>query len=231
MSRSIGVWVAAALMVSASAVLALPGGAMASWLGVLAVTGACLCWALDNNLTRAISAADPTQIAAIKGLGAGSFNLMLALLLKQALPGWHQILIALAIGALSYGVSLVLFILALRHLGSARTGAHFGTAPFFGAGFAVLLMGEPVTVWLVVSMVLMALATWLVLTERHEHQHEHEPMAHDHFHRHDAHHQHQHDFPWDERVGHAHPHEHVALMHRHAHLPDLHHRHGHRGHV
>lgn len=223
------VWVAAVLMVSASAVLAWPGGAMASWLGVLAVTGACLCWALDNNLTRAISAADPMQIAAIKGLGAGSFNLMLAFSLKQSLPDWHQTLIALTTGALSYGVSLVLFILALRHLGSARTGAHFGTAPFFGAGFAVLLMGEPVTGWLIIAVALMALATWLVLMERHDHEHVHEPMTHDHFHEHDAHHRHQHDFPWDDRVGHAHRHQHVPLAHRHAHLPDLHHRHVHGG--
>lgn len=221
------VWWAAALMVSASAVMALPDGAMASWVGVLAVTGACVCWALDNNLTRPISAADPVQIATIKGLGAGSFNLALALMLGQALPSWHQILVALVIGALSYGVSLVLFILALRHLGSARTGAHFGTAPFFGAGFAVLLMGEPVTIWLAIAVALMALATWLVLTERHQHEHTHEPMDHTHFHEHDEHHQHHHDFPWDTRHGHAHRHAHVALTHAHAHLPDLHHRHGH----
>lgn len=220
------VWLAAALMVGASAVLASPGGGAASWLGVAGVVGACMCWAIDNNVTRPISAADPVQIAAIKGLVAGGFNLALATSMGEPLPSWPPALAALGVGALSYGVSLVLFILALRHLGSARAAAHFGTAPFFGAAFAIVL-GEPVTVWLLLAMALMALATWLVLTESHEHEHLHEPMAHEHFHEHDAHHQHTHDFPWDPRQGHAHAHAHVPLRHRHAHLPDLHHRHDH----
>lgn len=220
------VWLAAALMVGASAVLASPGGAAASWLGVAGVVGACMCWAIDNNVTRPISAADPVQIAMIKGLVAGGFNLVLATGMGEPLPSWQPALAALSIGALSYGVSLVLFILALRHLGSARAAAHFGTAPFFGAAFAIVL-GEPVTVWLVLAIALMALATWLVLTESHEHEHTHEPMAHEHFHEHDQHHQHTHDFPWDHQQGHAHAHAHVPLRHRHAHLPDLHHRHGH----
>lgn len=220
------VWVAGTLILAASAALALPGGGTTSWIGVLAIAGACLCWALDNNLTRPISSADPLQIAATKGLLAGGFNLALALFLGQSLPAWPQLAAALCLGALSYGVSLVLFILALRHLGSARAGAHFGTAPFFGAGFAVLL-GEPVTAWLILAVALTALATWLVLTERHQHAHTHEPMAHEHFHQHDDHHRHDHDFPWDPAKGHAHPHRHTPLTHSHAHLPDLHHRHGH----
>ena len=220
------VWAAGALILAASATLALPGGGTTSWIGVMAIAGACLCWALDNNLTRQISSADPMQIAATKGLLAGGFNLALALFLGQSLPAWQQLVSALVLGALSYGVSLVLFILALRHLGSARAGAHFGTAPFFGAGFAVL-MGEPVTGWLIVAVALTALATWLVLTERHQHLHTHEPMAHEHLHQHDDHHRHEHDFPCDPAKGHAHPHRHAPLTHSHAHLPDLHHRHGH----
>ena len=220
------VWLAAALMVSASGVLASLGGGAASWLGVAGVVGACMCWAIDNNVTRPISAADPVQIAMIKGLVAGGFNLVLAKSMGEPLPAWQPALAALGIGALSYGVSLVLFILALRHLGSARAAAHFGTAPFFGAAFAIVL-GEPVTVWLLIAIGLMALATWLVLTEIHEHDHTHEALAHEHFHEHDEHHQHGHEFPWDLKQGHAHAHAHVPLKHAHAHLPDLHHRHGH----
>jgi drug/metabolite transporter (DMT)-like permease len=222
------VWIAAVLMVAASAVLVWPGaqGNEASWLGMAAVVAACSCWAIDNNVTRPISSADPVQITCIKGLAAGAFNLLLALSTGGALPDWLSVLAALAIGAVSYGLSLVLFILALRHLGSARTAAHFGSAPFFGAAFAIAL-GEPVTVALLVAMALMALATWLVLTERHEHEHTHEPMAHEHYHEHDAHHQHAHDFPWDARQGHSHRHGHAPMKHKHPHLPDLHHRHGH----
>lgn len=227
--ESIGqrVWWALALMLLASGMLAAPGQLNTSWLGVLAVAGACLCWALDNNLTRPIAEADPVQIAAIKGLLAGSVNLGLALVTGQAWPdAWHVSLV-LGMGALSYGISLVLFILALRHLGSARTGAHFGTAPFFGAAFALLVLGEPLTWPLTVALGLMLLATWLVLTEQHRHAHHHEALLHEHWHEHDLHHQHEHAFEWDPTQPHSHVHAHQALTHEHAHLPDLHHRHGH----
>lgn len=221
------VWLAALVMLAATGVMAWPqaAGSASAW-GLGAVALACLCWAVDNNVTRPISAADPVQLAMLKGLAAGTVNLTLAVYLGQAPREPLAAAGAMAVGALSYGVSLVLFILALRHLGSARTAAHFGTAPFFGAAFAIVL-GEPLTGTLAVAIVLMAVATWLVLTERHDHEHRHEALAHEHYHEHDEHHQHEHDFPWDRRRGHAHFHVHEPLTHRHAHLPDLHHRHGH----
>ncbi len=221
------VWLAACLMVVAGVLLAWPHASPAGIAGSLAVVLACLFWAIDNNLTRKISAGDPVQIAMIKGLAAGSFNAALAFALGQPLPAGSDILATLAIGALSYGLSLVLFILALRHLGSARTAAHFGTAPFFGAAFAVLAMGEPGSWWLLVAMALMAIATLLVLTERHAHTHHHDALEHEHAHIHDAHHRHQHITNWDGREPHSHWHRHEPLTHSHAHLPDLHHRHPH----
>ena len=221
------VWLAASLMVLASVLLAWPDASSAGIAGSLAVVLACLFWAIDNNLTRKISAGDPVLIAMIKGLAAGSCNAALALALGQPLPGGADGAATLAIGAVSYGLSLVLFILALRHLGSARTAAHFGTAPFFGAAFAVLAIGEPGSWWLLAAVVLMAVASLLVLTERHEHAHRHELLAHDHAHSHDAHHLHEHTTPWDGREPHTHAHQHRPLTHSHAHLPDLHHRHPH----
>ena len=222
------VWLALLLMLAASAALAhTSGGRFAIHPGMGYVIGACACWALDNNLTRPISGADPTLIAMIKGLAAGTINLLLALLLAPAWPSPGNLVIALALGAVSYGISLVLFILALRHLGSARTGAHFGTAPFFGAAFAVFVMGESLTGGLVVAAALMMLATWLVLRERHEHLHTHEPLEHEHYHEHDTHHQHAHADGAKAAAAHSHRHRHEALTHSHAHLPDLHHRHGH----
>lgn len=222
------VWLALLLMVAASAALAYTsGGGFAVSVGVGYVLGACVCWALDNNLTRPISGADPTLIAMIKGLAAGAINLLLALQLNPTWPSPRSLAIAIALGALSYGISLVLFILALRHLGSARTAAHFGTAPFFGAAFAVFVMGESLTGGLIVAAALMALATWTVLRERHAHRHTHEPLEHEHYHEHDAHHQHPHVGTESSGAGHSHWHRHQPLTHSHAHLPDLHHRHGH----
>jgi drug/metabolite transporter (DMT)-like permease len=220
------VWIAALLILIATGILAwTPDLSMPVSLHALAIVAACLLWGLDNNLTARISLADPFAIAMWKGLVAGSVNTVLGLALAPALPAisWAA---ALAVGAIGYGASLVLYILALRHLGAARTAAHFGTAPFFGAALAVLLLNEPLSISLVAAFALTALGTWLALTERHGHAHEHEAMEHEHRHTHDEHHQHEHR--GDEGPEpHAHAHRHAPLRHRHSHFPDLHHHHRH----
>lgn len=192
----------------------------------LAVLGACLAWGLDNNLTRKVSLSDATWIAAVKGLVAGSVNLALAFILGAALPPLPNLAGALVVGFLAYGVSLALFVVGLRHLGTARTGAYFSVAPFIGAVLAVIL-GEPVTLQLLVAAALMAIGIWLHLTENHRHQHLHDAMEHEHEHAHDAHHQHAHDEPVAPGMSHRHPHRHPPLSHTHAHFPDAHHGHRH----
>lgn len=221
------VWTAAALMFGAALLLSWQSQAELRFSPhAVAIVGACFCWALDNNFTRKISASDPVALAMIKGLTAGSFNLALAIGSGSPVPGITILAGALAIGFLGYGISLVLFILALRHLGAARTAAHFSTAPFVGASIAIFALGEPLTVSFGVALALMVTATWLVLTERHAHEHTHEYLAHSHRHVHDEHHQHAHR--GDEGPEpHAHWHEHQPMTHAHPHLPDLHHRHGH----
>jgi drug/metabolite transporter (DMT)-like permease len=200
-------------------------GEASSGLALIAV--ACLCWAIDNNLTRKVSANDAMVIAGLKGLVAGVVNLGLALLAGQALPPIGMLGLALAVGFLGYGVSLVLFVLALRHLGTARVGAYFSVAPFFGAALAVVVQGDSITFQLVAAGVLMAFGVWLHLTEHHEHLHAHAPQEHAHAHSHDEHHRHSHDFAWDGREPHSHRHVHAPLVHAHAHFPDVHHRHPH----
>jgi drug/metabolite transporter (DMT)-like permease len=193
----------------------------------LAIIGACFCWALDNNLTRRISAGDARILAAIKGLVAGTTNTVLAFALGASLPQAPHVAITLMIGFMGYGVSLVLFIVALRQLGTARTGAYFATAPFIGAAVALLLYEQPAdgTFW--VAAICMALGVWLHATEDHVHEHVHQPLSHSHAHTHDEHHQHEHPFGWDGGEPHTHAHVHGFLRHRHAHFPDIHHRHGH----
>jgi drug/metabolite transporter (DMT)-like permease len=212
------------------------GAAVLSWqgslsfgdaMGPLAIIGACLTWAIDNNLTRKVSLSDPAQIAMLKGLIAGTVNLILALLLGARVPAANAVLAAATVGFLGYGMSLVLFVIALRHLGTARTGAYYSTAPFVGAIIAVVGLGEPISMQLIVAGVLMGIGVWFHLTEQHEHEHEHAPLSHEHRHRHDEHHRHSHapGDPPDEP--HTHRHSHAALRHQHAHYPDAHHRHGH----
>lgn len=193
----------------------------------LAVLGACLAWAVDNNLTRKVALTDASFIAMVKGLSAGSTNLLLAMALGADWPHWETTLSAALLGFLSYGASLTLFVLALRHLGASRTGAYFSVAPFFGALVSVLLLHEPVTVQLLAAAALMGWGVWLHLSEDHEHEHVHEAMEHAHEHVHDAHHQHEHEGPIELGMPHKHMHRHALMTHRHAHFPDAHHRHGH----
>ncbi len=196
----------------------------------LAVLGACLAWAIDNNLTRKVALSDASFIAMTKGLVAGSTNLVLAILTHATWPGGGVIAGAALLGFASYGASLALFVIGLRHLGTARTGAYFSVAPFFGAVLAILLLGEPVTTPLLVAGALMAIGVWLHLTERHEHGHTHEVLEHTHEHTHgegDDHHAHEHDPPVVPGTRHSHPHRHAPIQHDHPHFPDAHHRHSH----
>jgi len=204
-----------------------PAGAGGVTPGALLVAAACLCWAIDNNLTRKVSGNDAVVVAGIKGAIAGATNLGIALALGQALPATSVVLAAGLVGFFGYGLSLVLFVLALRHLGTARTGAYFSIAPFAGAALAIMLQQDPVTAQLIVAGALMAVGVWLHVTERHVHRHVHEYLAHEHMHTHDEHHRHAHGPSWDGHEPHAHPHVHAAIEHAHAHYPDLHHRHRH----
>lgn len=204
------------------------GSLAPDWLGQAAIAVACLCWAIDNNLTRKVSASDALFIASSKGLIAGVMNTLLAVLLGVALPGGVAMLTAMSVGLLGYGVSLVLFVLALRGLGAARTGAYFSTAPFIGAAVSLALLGESATSSFWVASALMAIGVWLHLTEHHEHDHTHEAVTHTHRHVHnDEHHDHGHDFEQNRALPHEHLHEHVKVMHKHPHFPDVDHRHDH----
>ena len=196
-------------------------------IGALTIAVACLAWAVDNNLTRRISSGDPVQIAAIKGIAAGAANLALAAASGAAWPGVANAAAAAGVGLLGYGVSLALFVVALRELGAARTGAYFSTAPFVGVVIAVFVLGEIPSALFWVAALFMGAGVWLHVTERHEHMHAHEPMEHAHSHVHDEHHAHEHEFDWDGSEPHAHAHRHGRLVHGHPHYPDIHHRHGH----
>ncbi len=203
-----------------------PGELAVSW-SALAVAGACLFWALDNNLTRRISSGDAVKIAGIKGLAAGAVNILLALTFGAALPAPDLAFAAALVGLLGYGISLALFVVALRHLGTARTGAYFSTAPFIGAALSFALLGEAPDAWFWTASVLMAAGVILHLTEYHKHLHGHEALTHVHSHLHDEHHRHRHAFVWNGAEPHAHAHQHERLSHSHPHFPDIHHRHDH----
>ncbi|HNX50536.1 MAG TPA: DMT family transporter [Thermoanaerobaculaceae bacterium] len=215
----------------------LAGGAVLSWSGripgtlpwaSLAIVGACLAWAVDNNLTRRISGSDPVQIASLKGLVAGPVTILLGLAAGAPLPSTSFLAVGAIAGVIGYGLSLTLFISAMRHIGAARTAAYFSVAPFVGAGLSVVFLGDGVTLQLVVAGLLMGTGVWLHLTEHHEHEHGHEPMEHEHAHAHDGHHDHAHAPDMVREGSHSHWHQHAPVVHSHSHYPDIHHRHLHK---
>jgi drug/metabolite transporter (DMT)-like permease len=216
-----------ALIVAGGAVLSMGTALRAGgYLGPLAIAGACLAWAIDNNLTRKVSINDAMLIACAKGLIAGPISIVLALKYGAHLPAGTLLIRAGLLGFVGYGLSLTLFVLALRNLGTARTGAYFSLAPFIGAAVAVAL-GAPLSATLIVAGLFMVAGVWLHLTEKHAHLHRHSSLEHEHSHVHDAHHRHPHDSNWDGQEPHSHPHIHEPIEHAHAHFPDVHHRHDH----
>lgn len=219
-----------ALIVAGSAMLAWRGDvATPTLLGPVLIVCACVAWGIDNNLTRQVASTDPLAITMWKGLIAGPVNIVLALAAGEGAPALSSALVVMVLGLAGIGASLVLFILAMRELGTARTGAYFGTAPFVGAVIAVPLFHEPVGGSLILAGLLIGGGVVIHLTENHAHDHLHEPMAHEHAHVHDAHHQHEHAGTDPPDEPHAHRHIHARLVHSHAHTPDEHHRHTHEG--
>lgn len=211
------------------------GGVLLSWQpgaatysgGAILIIAACACWAVDNNLTRKVSTNDAMLIACLKGLVAGVCNTTLALFCGSAMPAADTVVGAMAVGFAGYGLSLVLFVVALRTLGTARTGAYFSVAPLFGVVISLLVWPAMPGAMFWLAALLMAAGVWLHVRERHAHVHAHAPLTHTHPHRHDAHHQHSHPADWNGTEPHSHLHTHEALVHSHAHYPDVHHRHRH----
>ena len=216
-----------AAIVLACVILSWPQGGQTPAPGAVLIALACLGWAVDNNLTRRVAGNDATLIASLKGLSGGAVNLGLASLLGGPPPGLDAAIAAGVVGFLGYGVSLALFVVALRHLGTARASAYYATAPFVGAAISFALLGERPDLAFFVAAPLMAVGVWLHLTERHHHEHAHQAITHTHPHRHDEHHRHTHDRFWDGTEPHTHEHRHELLTHTHPHFPDLHHRHPH----
>jgi drug/metabolite transporter (DMT)-like permease len=217
------------LVTLASILLTWTGGNWDFSLGALGIVGACFLWGLDNNFTRHISAKNPLIIVGVKGLGAGTFSLVLCLLIKQQLPALNIVLLAMLLGSISYGISIQLFIVAMRSMGAARTSTLFGIAPVVGVILSLVLLREKPQTMFWAALPVMLAGAWLMLTENHSHQHIHESLEHNHRHSHlDEHHIHvcQEDVPLV-NGSHTHEHRHEPLEHEHAHTPDLHHRHKH----
>lgn len=216
------------LILGGGALLGLaPGPLRADLVGTLCIAGACLCWALDNNLTQRLTVRDPLTVVRLKALSAAGLNLVIGLSLGGGISTLRAVLTVLVLGSLSYGLSVLLDAYAMRLVGAAREAAYFATAPFIGAIASTVVVGERIRTLDWVAMVVMAVGVVFMMRERHAHEHTHEVLAHDHAHVHDEHHQHEHGANDPPGEPHTHWHRHVPLVHDHPHVSDLHHRHGH----
>lgn len=199
-------------------------------IGSLGIICACICWGIDNNFTRNISAKNPFTIVTVKGLVAGLFSLILALIINSSIPNLKVIILAMLLGFICYGLSIVLFVFALRELGSARTSSLFGTAPFVGAILSFIILGDNPNIMFYASLPLMIMGAVLLLKENHTHLHTHQYIQHEHKHNHiDEHHFHIHasEQVIPQNGYHSHIHVHESTEHSHPHSPDIHHRHEH----
>ncbi len=225
-------WLGALAIIAGAILLSIPaqdpGASSSRWSGIALLVGACALWGLDNNLTQRVSLRDARQIVAVKGLTGG----MTSLLLAAAFGGfghWSllRLLAAAVVGAVSFGLSIVLFVRGLRHLGVLQTGMLFALAPGFAALLSWIFLREPVAIPSLFALGSMTAGALLLATDRHEHVHTHEALEHAHVHEHDEHHQHEHTPEQLAQSPHAHRHRHEPLDHAHAHVHDVHHRHRH----
>lgn len=234
-----GKGVSAAALILAGAVIIGGGTTSGATLhGAVLIALACLGWGIDNNISQRLSIRDPMQIALLKSVGASVPMLLVAGLTGARFPTPMEAVVILLVGAVGYGLSIWLDLLALRELGAARESVIFATAPFVGAGFSVLALKEALNLNLIASGVLMVGGIALMLKEDHAHWHRHDAVWHEHKHLHtqgdqDAHHAHQHsteeggDMGADCPYWHSHPHLHDPIAHAHPHVSDGHHRHQH----
>lgn len=212
------------LISAASLLLSVENAASFSFsLGSIFVLIACLCWGLENNCTRMLSLKNPLQIVVIKGFGAGTGALLIFMIVDGEFQFSIQIIYALILGFVAYGLSIFFYIKAQRELGAARTSAYYAAAPFIGVLVSWIVLGETMNGTFAVALAIMILGTYLAITEKHMHRHIHQTLAHEHLHNHqDGHH-----FHSDELISHSHPHTHESISHTHGHTPDLHHKHAH----
>jgi drug/metabolite transporter (DMT)-like permease len=217
---------AATLVTVAGVLLVWDPGATVN-LSALLIIGACACWGLDNSVTSRIDQLSPQHVTFLKGLVAGSVNLVLGLAIAGAgdVTGW-SVLGALVVGSVGYGLSITLWVRGAQQLGAARGQVIFASAPFLGAALSWVVLSDAIDAVQVVALLIAACGVALSLYSDHLHEHHHHTTQHTHEHDHgDGHHEHQHTDGFDGR--HSHVNEHRELAHAHPHVPDLHHRHEH----
>ena len=159
-------WLAILLVTIASVILTFEGvGSFTFNRGSLLVLGACLCWGFENNCTKMISHKNSVEIVVIKGTFSGLGSLIVALILGETIPAIHWLLVVLALGFVSYGLSIHFYIMAQKELGAAKTSAYYSIAPFLGVAFSTLLLSEKPDVRFYMALIMMIISTYFMVKD------------------------------------------------------------------
>ncbi len=221
-----GGWIGVGGTILASVMLSWQGGTVGV-IALLLVAAACICWGLDNHLTALIDGISPHQSTFWKGLVAGGVNLTIGLSMEAGSGGLFAAMAAVGVGIFAYGISITLYIRSAHYLGATRSQMIFSSAPFFGVGLAMPLLGEWISVLETIAALVLIASLVVLFRDQHAHHHTHEAQKHQHEHNHtDGHHNHTHENVGPEETHHHH-HRHEPDVHAHPHWPDIHHRHRH----
>jgi len=221
-------WIASGGTLLAAVLLSASEGGAGITAGVL-VAAACFCWGMDNHLTALIDSITPSQSTFWKGLVAGTVNLAIGLITAEFKVSLALFAIAVIIGILSYGISIVLYINSAQRLGATRSQILFSSSPFFGVLLAAIFLGETISMAQYTAIAIIIFSLVFLFFEKHVHKHHHEPVEHDHWHHHDdGHHDHSIQHGLKKDTSHSHRHKHDPATHSHPHWPDLFHRHKHK---
>ena len=167
---------------------------------------ACFCWGIDNHTTGLIQILSPSQVTVVKGIFAGSINLIIGIILNFQSTNtentlgtqsmnvivWN-IIGALLVGIVSYGISIVLYIVSAQQIGSTRAQVLFSSSPILGLLLSVLLLNEDMTYYHVLAIISTIIGIYFSNKTSHDHRHHHKYLLHSHEHIHaDEHHDHGH---------------------------------------
>lgn len=133
--------------------------------GNLLIVGACLFWGIDNNLSRFLSRKrDIILITGLKCFIGGLALLVIAFVIGVpfSIP-LVSIPYLLSVGAFSIAFSILLFLFALRKIGSMRTGVIYSMSSLFGAVLAFLVLREAFSFIQLVAGAIMLLGVYVLI--------------------------------------------------------------------
>lgn len=101
-----------------------------------------ICFGLANNFQKKISHKDPIISIGAMGIFGFVVTFIIALISKESISLLPYGFAQMGVGVLSYGVALILFILAERYIGASKTSAYFSIYPFIAITLSLIIFQD-----------------------------------------------------------------------------------------